>query len=256
MTPGAFYRNVLRQLTRAGVPFQVGGAYALMHHTGMRRWTRDLDLMVRRDDWPMAAHTLRAHGIRTRLPFPHWLGKAASNGYEVDIIFSGGNGLTKVDDVWMSRGKPGRVLGCLVHLAPPEELLWTKAFVMERERYDGADVQHLLLALAEGLDWAHLCWRFRGHERVLLAHVMLFTYVYPGHAHRLPAGLIDRLLTAPPISTNGAGADRLCRGTLLSRAQYLPDIEAQGFEDARRPPYGPMTERELRIWTRAINHSK
>jgi hypothetical protein len=216
--------------------------------------------MVRRDDWPLAAQTLRANGIRTRLPFPHWLGKAVSNDCEVDIIFSGGNGLTHVDDLWMARGKPARVLGCLVRLVPPEELLWTKAFVMERERYDGADVQHLLLALAETLDWSHLCWRFRGHERVLLAHVLLFTYVYPGHAHRLPPGLLDRLLATPLVSVNGASAgadaDRLCRGTLLSRAQYLPDIDALGFHDARRRPYGPMTEREVRIWTRAINNSK
>ena len=40
-----------------------------------------------------------------------------------------------------------------------EETLWSKAFVMERERYDGADVAHLILAHGERLDWDTPVWR-------------------------------------------------------------------------------------------------
>jgi hypothetical protein len=46
--------------------------------------------------------------------------------------------------------------------------------------------------------------------------------------------------------------DRICRGTLLSRAQYLVDLEAWGYEDARRRPRGALTPREIERWTLAI----
>ena len=47
-------------------------------------------------------------------------------------------------------------------------------------------------------------------------------------------------------------ADRTCRGTLLSRAQYLPDIGWWGYQDARLPPEGRMTAEEIAHWTAAI----
>jgi hypothetical protein len=71
---------------------------------------------------------------------------------------------------------------------------------MERERFDGADVLHLMLAMVDDLDWRHLCDRFRGHERVLLAHAILFQYVYPDHASRLPRWLIPTLLDTPDVA--------------------------------------------------------
>src|SRR5687767_11595924 len=90
-----FYRAVLRALKQADVDFMIGGTYALARYTGIDRRTKDLDLMIRRADWSRAARALRANGIYTRLSFPHWLGKALSGTSQVDIIFSGGNGLTR-----------------------------------------------------------------------------------------------------------------------------------------------------------------
>lgn len=246
----SFYRAVLRSLKDADVEFMIGGTYALARYTAIDRRTKDLDLMIRRRDWSAAARALRANGIYTRLSFPHWLGKAIAGTSLVDIIFSGGNGLTRVDDEWLERAVPARVLGFNVLLTPPEEMLWSKAFVMERERYDGADVLHLMLARAESLDWEHLCNRFRGHEPVLLSYVILFRWVYPGEAARLPVWVLPRLLEA--CDPQRSPSSRLCRGTLVSRAQYLVDVEKWGFADARRPPFGVMTDREYAIWTNAI----
>jgi selenocysteine lyase/cysteine desulfurase len=47
-------------------------------------------------------------------------------------------------------------------------------------------------------------------------------------------------------------AGRICRGPLLSRAQYLVDIEEWGYADARLGPHGVMTEAEVARWTAAI----
>ncbi|MCC7009955.1 MAG: hypothetical protein IT184_14205 [Acidobacteria bacterium] len=245
-----FYRAVLRTLKAEGLPFLVGGTYAMAHHTQIHRATKDLDLMVMREDWPAVARALRRAGIYTRLPFPHWLGKAISGSGLVDIIFSSGNGLVPVEHGWLERAVDARVLGFRVLVCPPEELLWSKAFIMERERFDGADVLHLVLRAGRSFDWPHLVRRFAGHERVLLAHLLLFGYVYPGEAAIVPAWVL-RQLAAAPIETAPPGL-RLCRGTLLSRAQYLVDVERWGFIDPRVEPLGRMSRREQAIWTNAI----
>jgi len=50
-----------------------------------------------------------------------------------------------------------------------------------------------------------------------------------------------------------ASSQRICRGTLISRAQYLVDLELWGYEDARLAPHGSMSEEEASIWTAAID---
>ena len=240
----------MRTLNDAEVPFLIGGALALTHYTGIKRKTKDLDLMARRSDWPLISRVLRNAGIRTRMAFPHWLGKASLGRALVDIIFSGGSGVTPVDDEWFERAEPLHLWGQDVSVCPAEELLWSKSFVMERERFDGADVQHLILARGPRLDWRHLCKRFRGHERVLLAHVALFGYIYPGEAQRVPRWVMPYLLSrpvAPPLDLK-----RLCRGPLRSRAQYLVDVNGRRYRDARLPPFGTMTRREREVWSKGI----
>ena len=62
---------------------------------------------------------------------------------------------------------------------PIEEMIWSKAFLMERERFDGADVLHLVRARQKEINWPRLLSRFGEHWRVLLSHLVLFPYVYP-----------------------------------------------------------------------------
>ncbi len=246
-----FYRSVLRALKQREVPFLVGGAFAMARYTQIDRPTKDLDLNVRPEHWPAVARALRSAGIYTRLSFPHWLGKALAGPAQVDIIFSSGNAVATVDDRWFTRSVPARVLGFDVGLAPPEELVWSKSFVMERERFDGADVLHLILRAGRTLDWDHLCDRFAGHERVLLAHLVLFSYAYPNETTIVPREVVKRLSAVP--NRRGIGNLRLCRGTFLSREQYLVDVRQWGYRDARLPPFGNLSPTEAGRWTRAIH---
>ena len=247
---GTFYREVLGALTRSRVPFLIGGAFAFCRHVGITRRTKDLDLMIEEDSWPRLARALRAAGIHTRRTFPHWLGKALAPTGQVDVIFNGGSGLTPVDAEWFTHAVRATVLGFQVRLCPVEELIWSKAFIMERERFDGADVLHLIQARVDHLDWRRLRRRFIGHEAVLRAHLILFQYVYPSLADRVPAWLDADLADRPDeVPTDPP----LCRGTYLSRAQYLVDVEEWGYRDARLAPFGAMTAREWLTWTNAID---
>jgi hypothetical protein len=208
----AFYVRTLALLDRAGIPFLVGGAYALNHYTGISRHTKDFDVFVRREHYADVAQALGAAGIVTELAFPHWLGKASCDDGDIDVIFSSGNGLSQVDDEWFEHAATGPVLGVEVHICPPEEMIWQKAFITERERYDGADIMHLLLAWGERLDWRRLLARFDGHWRVLLAYLSFFGFVYSigtrahsgvGHerAHQAAVGrAADTAARAPGVS--------------------------------------------------------
>ena len=249
----AFYLHVLRTLNAAKAPFLVGGAHALRHYTGVDRNTKDFDIFVRREDYDSVMTLLSASGCDTDLTFPHWLGKATCETALVDVIFSSGNGVSLVDDDWFRHAKDALVFDIPVRLCPPEETIWSKAFVTERERYDGADIMHILLACMETLDWDRLLRRFGEHWRVLFSYLCLFGFVYPSERTRVPhwvmSALMERLeeeLHAP------APDDRICQGTLISREQYLPDLELWGFADARLTMSNAMTQEEIEEWTRAI----
>ncbi len=170
----AFHRRVLRTVTESRVPFLAGGGYAMASFTGIGRDRKDLDLFVRRRDCHRALEVLSAAGCRTEVTFPHWLAKAFDGQESIDVIFGSGNSLTVVDDGWFMHAVPGGVLGHATWLCPAEEMIWAKAFVMVRERYEGADIAHILHAKGEGLDWPRLVDRFGTHWRVLLSHLVLF----------------------------------------------------------------------------------
>jgi hypothetical protein len=248
-----FHREALATLSRLRMPFLVGGAHGFQHYTGIERNTKDLDLFARRRDVGDLLACLAAIGCRTEIPFPHWLAKARRGEDFVDVIFSSGNGVARIDDEWFEHSTPARVLGVPVNLCPAEEMIWHRALVMERERFDGADVAHLIRARAGRLRWRRLLRRFGPHWRVLLAHLVLFGFVYPGSRTAAPAGLLRELLARLESELESPDPrERLCQGTLLSRAQYLVDVEEWGLEDARLQREVGMTAEDLREWTAAI----
>src|SRR4051812_25321567 len=191
----AFYRRTLHVLSDARVPFLVGGSHAILNYTGIVRATKDFDLFVRQSELESALTALREAGYRTEITFPHWLAKARQGNDVVDLVFSSGNGICQVDDAWFDHAVEAEVLGMPVKIAPVEELLWQKTFVMERERFDGADVVHILRACAEAMDWSRLTARFGHYHELLLTYLTFFGFVYPSERHRLPREVVEDLLT-------------------------------------------------------------
>jgi hypothetical protein len=246
-----FYSAVMRALKHSEIPFLVGGTYAVERHTGFSRGTKDLDLFVHGDDWARVASALRGAGIRAELAFSHWLGKAGEGHRTVDFIFAGGNGLVRVDSEWFRHGLEADVCGESVLLCPAEEMIWSKAFIMERERFDGADVVHMMRAGGRFLDWERLLRRFGQHWRVLLAHLVLFGFVYPQERDSVPPSVLERLLDRLRREPPTGDEPRTCRGTLLSRSQYLVDVTHWGYSDARLEPEGAMSAEEIERWTDA-----
>ncbi len=248
-----FYRDAIRIMQRGGLPFLVGGAYAFAQFTGIERHTKDFDVFLRRQDWPLAQRIFNRAGYQTELTFPHWIGKAFQGEEFVDLIYSAGNGVAAVDDLWFEHAVPCRVFDMDVELIPAEEMIWSKGLIMERERFDGADVAHVLRALGRKLDWRRLLDRFGEYWRVLYAHLVLFGFIYPSERDRIPQWVMEELAQRLARETEDGPADgKICNGTVLSRQQYLVDVVEWGYRDARLQPIGNMSEREIEHWTAGI----
>lgn len=244
-----FYRESMQLLQREGVPFMVGGAFCMALYTGIARNTKDFDLLIRATDVDLTLEVFRRCGYRTEKTHPHWLAKIFQSDNLIDIIYRGGNGLCEVDDSWLARAPTHEVLGVATKVCAPEEMIWMKAYIMERERYDGADVAHLLLNCAERIDWPHFVERFGPDWRVLLSYLVLFGFIYPSERDRIPAAVVRDLTDRLRAEANTAASERVCQGTLLSRAQYLHDVRAEGFRDARLDERCQMTKAEMEEWT-------
>ncbi|MGH7526617.1 MAG: hypothetical protein ACREMX_07915 [Gemmatimonadales bacterium] len=248
----AFYREAMEVLSRAGIPFLVGGAFAFVHQSGIDRSTKDLDIFVRPRDVQRLLEACSAAGYEADLVFSHWLAKIRAPGGFMDVIFSSGNGVAVVDDLWFEHATEQTVLGVTVKIAPAEESIWSKAFVMERERYDGADVAHIILAYGDRLDWRRLLDRFGPFWRVLLSHLILYGFIFPSARSRVPPWVMEELVQRLSAETSGPDPeDPICYGTLLSWSQYLGDVLGGSFRDARIRPYGNMTPEEVARWTSA-----
>jgi hypothetical protein len=246
----AVFRKALRTLIDADVPFVVAGAFAVNHYTGIWRNTKDLDLFVQPRHAGVAIEALAGAGFDTRVQERHWLGKALLNQQMVDVIWAGGNWATVVDEHWFAHAEPGRMLGVDVMMAPAEDMILSKAYVAGRERFDGADIMHLIRARGDRFDWDDLVARFGDHWELLLHYLILYRFVYPRERDNVPLEVVRDL--SARIGTDEEDADGLpFRGLLLDRYAYLHDLRYEGLADpgiaiAERTGHDPAAVRRRR----------
>lgn len=249
-----FYCGVLRVLKNNDVRFMVGGSHAASHYTGRPAHTKDLDIFLPPSQVERALEALSHAGYDTERPYPFWLAKAHQGGDFVDLISRAASGLWEVEEEWLANAALREMWGVKVLICAVEELVWTKAALMDRERYDGNDVLHLLQAHASQLDWDHLRHLAGANWRLLLAHLTLFGYVYPDLMSLVPKPLLAELslhlLSDHP--SPGRANEQVCRGTLISNTQYQLDVEELGYRDARLRPWGRLEPDELRPWVDAV----
>lgn len=121
---------------------------------------------------------------------------------------------------------------------------------MERERFDGADVAHMLKACGERLDWNRLGQRFGSDWRVLWSHLILFGFIFPSKRHLVPLELMkDFAARVVQEQSEPFAGDPICNGTLLSRIQY--EFDLRQFADARTEIRSEMSDAEIRRWVEA-----
>jgi hypothetical protein len=225
------FREILLLLEEKKIPFTVSGAFALKQHTGICRDTKDLDLFLSTKNAARALACLRNQGFETEVRDPVWLAKAHRDKYFVDLITGMSNGVITVDASWIRRSYSAEVFGVQTRVLAPEELIASKLFVTRRERFDGADIAHVIYGTQGKIDWKRLFHLVGQHWEMLFWALLLFRYVYPAQSQYVPAvvwqDLIQRFSEAvakPPVNAN-------FRGSLVDDLMFAIDIQEWGLKN-------------------------
>jgi hypothetical protein len=226
------FQLALSALLAERAQFLVAGAFATNHHTGLWRDTKDMDVFCKPSWAGRVLDILARAGFAARVEEQHWLGKATKAGVLVDVIWGSGNWAGPVDDHWFEHARVGHVIGVEVPIASAEDIILSKAWVAGRERYDGADICHLIRSCGRDFDWDDLVSRFGVHWELLLQYLVLYRFVYPDDRNIVPPSLVREL--AGRIGTDAEIADGLSfRGPLVDRYAYLHDLRHEGRVDPR-----------------------
>lgn len=230
----AMFSQVLRLFNAERIPFAVSGAFALHEHTGIWRDTKDLDLFLAEQDMPLAFAALESAGLTPKVYDPVWLSKAHRGDYFVDLITGMSNGVIRVHPDWIERAKVTDVLGVQAKVLAAEELIASKLFVTRRERFDGADIAHVIHGKAGEIDWPRILEILGEHWMMLLWALLFYQYIYPAQSRFVPRTLWDHLLGRLREELDCPAPHAVFRGTLIDEKMFAIDADEWGMADLNR----------------------
>jgi hypothetical protein len=254
----ALFKEVLLLLETLKCSYAVAGAFALRQHTGISRYTKDLDVFLTAETASEVLPVFGENGFRDEVCDPFWLAKVHRDGYFVDFITGMSNGVIVVDDSWIDRACPARICGVSSRVLAPEETLASKLFVTRRERFDGADIAHIIFAARGKLDWGRILQLAGEHWELVLWSMLLFKYVYPAHTKYVPLTLWDDLMGRLAADLRRTDSTAKFRGTLIDDAMFAIDVEEWGLDNlmleqrARRSKINPSTAKRAQSKVRLI----
>lgn len=225
------YREVLLAMNEDEIPYAVAGAFALQKYTGIWRLTKDLDLFIKPESVPTALESLKRHNFWCETLDPVWLSKAHCGEYFVDLISGMSNAVIMVDDSWMARTQPAQIAGVQSQIICPEDLIASKLFVIRKERFDGADIAHILYRTRGRLDWGRIVELAGEHWEILLWALILFRYIYPAHTDFVPAGIWRDLLCRYMQLVERPPEPAPFRGSLVDENMFSIDLKEWGLEN-------------------------
>lgn len=195
------YKCVLDRATREQVPFALGGGLAVGVYTGKGRHTKDLDLYILPDHREWAVDVMAQCGLHdyyeTKPYDRNWIFRAHNGEVIVDSIWAMANQRAQVDGGWLDRGPVIEMFGESFRVIPPEELIWSKLYVLQRDRCDWPDILNLICATGVSLDWNHLLNRVENDLPLVRGLLSVFSWVSPERAAQFPAWVWKKLDLAP-----------------------------------------------------------
>lgn len=243
------FREVLTLLNSSGVPYVVSGAFALREHTGICRDTKDLDVFLAPEDVRAAMEFLQEHGFECEVADPVWLAKAHRGDFYVDLITGMSTGTVTVDRTWVDRATPSQIFGVPIRVLGPEELIASKLFVTRRERFDGADIAHVIYGTRGKLDWEWLMQAIGEHWQILFWALVLFQYCYPAQTNYVPREIWDDLLARFRNEVENPDLNARFRGSLIDPRMFAIDVDEWGmanlheeYRQAREPKLPNLCE--------------
>jgi hypothetical protein len=207
----AVYRDVIQRARARGIRFAFGGAFATAVYTGELRNTKDFDFyLLPRDRGPMM-RVLAEAGLSDyfeRASYDRsWIFRANRDDIIVDAIWAMANQRAEVDLDWLTRGPEVTIQGETLRAIPIEELIWSKLYVLQRERCDWGDVFNLLDARIQEIDWTQLLRRLAQDVPLLAGAASVYAWLAPERAAAIPLG-VRTTLGLPEAFPTGTTHDR------------------------------------------------
>jgi len=231
-----FYAESLTILRESGIPFLVAGTFAVNCYTGINRPTKDIDIFCKPGDMPRILLHFKEKGFVTDIKDERWLAKVKRGDCFFDVIFGSAAAVVTITDAWFQENHPAEFYGVEVRLTPPTEMIWSKALLQLRHRYDGADIAHLILRQSDRIDWKRLLSHMEQYWEVLLMHVLNFRFIYPSERDRIPRWLMEELLDRARVQIDlPIPRIKVCRGRLFAPEDYRVDVLDWGFADVVGP---------------------
>ncbi|MEA2553391.1 MAG: hypothetical protein QOJ65_1567, partial [Fimbriimonadaceae bacterium] len=228
------YRSVIDKLREKGIRFAVGGGLAFSEYSCRVRNTKDLDLYIFPWDRNAAAAAVLEAGFEDyheKAEYDRsWIFRGYKEPVIVDLIWTAPNHRMVVDARWLTRGRDVVIRGTRLKLIPPEELIWAKMYVLQRDRCDWPDVLNILYNMGHLLDWRHLLNR-AGKDVPLLGGVLsAYRWLAPERASNLPAWLWEQAgLSKDWMETSAEVSAE--RGPILDYRDWFGPKET--FEEAK-----------------------
>ena len=223
------FHEVLSIFEESGIFYAVAGAYALHAHTGICRDTKDLDIFLTPENAQLAMRRLRERGFECETCDPVWLYKVHRQSYFVDLITGMSNAVLTVEDSWIDRAKPAVVEGVHSSVLAAEELLASKLFVTRRERFDGADIAHVIYGTRGRLEWQRILALAGESWEMLLWALVLFRYVYPSQAGYVPRDVWQQLISRFQEAVLHPDPSSQFRGSLVDDKMFAIDVKEWGL---------------------------
>lgn len=188
--------RVIKNARRRNLHFAFGGAFAVATYTGKWRDTKDMDLYILPTDREKMIDVLTESGLSDYFPVKDydrsWIYRAHQGDVIVDTIWSMANHRTDVDVNWLTRGPLVEFGQDQVRVIPAEELIWSKLYVLQKDRCDWPDIMNLIHATGPALDWKRLRNRLEDDQPLLEAVLRVFQWLAPERAAELPAWLWNK----------------------------------------------------------------
>lgn len=174
---------------------------------------------------------LQQHGFECDVTDPVWLAKAHRGDFFVDLITGMSTGVISVDQSWIDRATQSEAFGIPVKVLAPEELIASKLFVTRRERFDGADIAHVIYGTHGQLDWERLLALAGDNWQILLWHLVLFQYAYPAQTEYVPKAIWEKLLEQFQQAIRNPDPKTAFRGSLIDPLMFAIDVNEWGMAD-------------------------
>lgn len=135
------------------IPFLLGGGLGCWARGGPPS-SKDIDLMIKREDAERALEAMAAAGMRPEKPPEQWLYKAWDGDVMIDLIFEPAG--IRVTDAVIERGEELNAGGMPVPVMDLDDILATKLMALDEHNADYGDLLPIGRALREQIDWPML----------------------------------------------------------------------------------------------------